>query len=193
MTTVQDLGRFGHAAVGVPQSGGADWLSLRIGNRLLGNDDKDAVLEMTLVGGRFVFEESSLICLAGADMPSAMVYGGGREYPVERWRPVVVVAGDELRIGPLRGGARSYICVAGGVRTPPVLGSRSTLVSCGLGGVGRALRAGDQLEIGIYEPGRVVCALGEEEAERAGAVIGRRTLRIVPGAQLVYGPPLETG
>jgi biotin-dependent carboxylase-like uncharacterized protein len=182
MTSVQDLGRPGFAASGVARSGAADTLSLRIGNRLLGNDENAAALELTLVGGLFRFESPTLICLAGTPAPGACIFSGDRPRPLEPWRPAPVGAGERVRIGRLAGGARSYLCLAGGVRTEPVLGSRSTHPAGGLGNPGRPLRPGDHVETGDPAPGLTVTSLAGAPRAEAERRLARRTLRVVPGA-----------
>lgn len=139
-TTVQDLGREGHAALGVPPGGAFDALSLRAGNRLVGNPDNAPGLECTLIGPTLKFEHDATIALTGAHNPT--------RNPMP-WTRVTILAGNTLRIGPVGGGARAYLCIAGGLNVPPSLGSASTLLSAGFGGhggLGRALKAGDTLE-----------------------------------------------
>lgn len=141
LTTVQDLGRPGHADLGVSASGAADPIALRIGNRLVGNPPTAAALEMTLTGGTFRFDADTVIALTGAD--------AGAEASHRRlapWRAHVVAAGETIACGPIANGARAYLCVRGGFDVPPVLGSRSTHLVTSLGGLaGRALVAGDRL------------------------------------------------
>jgi antagonist of KipI len=136
LTTVQDLGRFGWTHFGVSASGAADPFSLRAGNLLVGNPDNSAALEMTLVGGAFEFETDSVIALTGSDF--------GADLPP--WTAVEIKAGQTVRCGPSRSGARCYLCVRGGVAVPKVMGSASTHVMTGVGG--RPLRKGDVLPIG---------------------------------------------
>ncbi len=136
-TTVQDLGRTGHRASGVPLSGAVDAFALRLANLLVGNPEHAAGLEFTLVGPELRFRHAAVVAIGGA------VAG---ELP--RWRPFRVAAGDVLRCGPLREGCRGYLAVAGGIEVAPVLGSRSTYTRAGLGGwQGRALREGDVLPV----------------------------------------------
>ena len=147
-TTVQDLGREGFGPMGVSASGAADAISLRIGNRLAGNAEGAAGLEMTLVGGAFIFERDAVIALTGADFGTLL-----DQMTVPIWSSTQVKAGQTLTLGPsssgARSGARSYLCVQGGIVVEPFLGSASTHVLSGLGGFeGRALRKGDRLEIG---------------------------------------------
>lgn len=144
-TTVQDLGRFGRLAEGVPQSGAADAPALRRGNILLGNDENAAALEMTLTGDRVRFEGSGAIALTGGDLRPCL---NGR--PVPMWTVVSVQGGDVLSFGGACGrGVRTYLCVAGGIAVPEVMGSRSTYLKAALGGLnGRALKSGDVLNTG---------------------------------------------
>jgi KipI family sensor histidine kinase inhibitor len=136
-STVQDLGRRGFRDRGVPLSGAADPLALRIANLLVGNREEDAGLEFTLVGPTVKFEHDTAIALAGGE------FG---ELP--RWRPIAVRAGETIAIGPARDGCRGYLAIAGGIATDPVLGSRSTYVRAALGGfAGRTLRDGDRVPV----------------------------------------------
>jgi antagonist of KipI len=139
LTTCQDLGRPGYAHLGISASGAADTLSLRWGNRLVGNPDGAAALEMTLVGGAFEFEAAATIALTGSEFTSDAPWCSAFD----------VKAGDVLRIGPTRSGARCYLCVRGGFSVPLVLGSASTHVLTTMGGCGgRGLRKGDTVAIG---------------------------------------------
>jgi antagonist of KipI len=147
MTTVQDLGRPGFGALGVSPSGAADPIALRLGNLLLGNDAGAAVLEMTLVGGRYLFPEGGVIALAGADFGAKL-----NGQPIEMWIPHAVRPGATLELGLTRGGARCYLCIAGGIQVEQFLGSASTHLLSGLGGFGgRGLRKGDVLQFGAPE------------------------------------------
>jgi biotin-dependent carboxylase-like uncharacterized protein len=144
LTTIQDLGRFGHLRVGIPTSGPMDRDAFVLANRLVGNPDGAAALECTLIGARVELTDARLIAVTGADM-SPTVNGAA----VPAWRAVAVKAGDVLRLGPARSGVRAYLAVAGGLETPVVLGSRATYVRGRLGGLGgRALRRGDRLPLG---------------------------------------------
>ena len=133
-TTVQDLGRPGHGVHGVSRAGAADPLALRIGNRILGNDDNAAALEMTLLGGTFTFPDGARIALTG-----------GRPASLPSYECIEVQPGQTLRIGPLESGARCYLCVRGGIDAPLTAGSASTHVLSGLGG--QALKKGDVLAV----------------------------------------------
>ena len=144
LTTVQDLGREGFGALGVSASGAADALSLRIGNRMLGNPEGTAGLEMTLLGGSFQFSGNTWVAISGSDFGAAVEGQPAAPYTVFQ-----IYSGQKVQFGATKTGARAYICVRGGIDVPKVLGSRSTHLLSGLGGFeGRALRKGDVLPIG---------------------------------------------
>jgi antagonist of KipI len=147
LTTIQDAGRHGHAAIGVGPSGAMDTVSLRLANLLVGNAQTAAAIEMTLRGPRLRFESDMLIAITGADID--VRYAGAT---VPMWRPLAVRAGCEFEFGTIRQGARSYLACAGGIETAQILGSRSSDLNAGLGGV--ALTAGDHL---ATAGGRVHC------------------------------------
>jgi antagonist of KipI len=143
-TTVQDVGREGFGPLGVSASGAADPISLRLGNRLVGNPDNAAGLEMTLLGGAFLFPEGAVLVLSGSDFGATLDH-----VPVEPWMSFIARSGQTLRLGPTRSGARSYLCVQGGIAVKTFLGSASTHTLSGLGGFeGRAVRKGDVLNMG---------------------------------------------
>ncbi|NJP30703.1 5-oxoprolinase subunit C family protein [Micromonospora thermarum] len=141
LTTVQDLGRPGWAHLGVPRSGALDPAALRLANRLVGNPEPAAGLEITLTGCALRFTRATAVALAGAD---ADVRVGTR--PGDVGRPLAVPAGAVVRIGPPRTGLRSWLAVAGGIAVEPVLGSRATDTLSGLGPP--PLRDGDRLPLG---------------------------------------------
>lgn len=139
LTTVQDLGRYGYQSYGVPVSGAMDHFALRGGNALLGNDQGCAGLEMTVAGPTLGFLADVSIAVTGADMAPTT---RGRRIPF--WRPVSFRKGDVVSFGTCVDGVRCYLCVAGGVDVPEVLGSRSTYIKAAIGGLqGRALKQGD--------------------------------------------------
>ena len=145
-TTVQDLGRRGLGRYGVSPNGAADRASLVAANRLVGNPDDAAGLEITLTGPRIRIHRAVTVALAGADL-GASVNGE----PLVPGRRRSLLPGDELAFAPRPDatGARAYLAVAGGIDVPVVMGSRSTDLTAGFGGVrGRALWAGDRLGIG---------------------------------------------
>jgi len=139
LTTIQDLGRFGLAHLGISPAGAADALSLRIANQLVGNRENASALEMTLVGATLRFHEACTIALAGASISSS-------EVPM--LEVVRLNAGFVLECGPLREGARTYLAIAGGIDVPLVLGSASTHLAAAFGGFhGRPLKKGDVLKV----------------------------------------------
>lgn len=144
LTTVQDLGRWGHQHTGVPVAGPMDWYSHRLANRLAGNREDAAALEITLLGPELRAEEDVLCAIAGAEFE--MTVGGARVPSGETFR---VPAGEHLRFGSRRRGTRAMLAVAGGFTPPPVLGSRATSLISRLGPFdGRPLKAGDLLPVG---------------------------------------------
>ena len=156
LTTVQDLGRPGRMRHGIGREGALDRAALMLGNRLVGNESDAAGLEITLVGPRLRFAAEAVVAVTGADLGATLE---GQVLP--RWQSVRVPAGGEVAFEPGRAaghGARAYLCVAGGIDVPVVLGSRSTYLAIGIGGhEGRALRSGDSLSIG--QPSAPVDAL----------------------------------
>jgi biotin-dependent carboxylase-like uncharacterized protein len=144
LTTVQDTGRFGEYALGMPPSGAMDVFSYQVGNYLVGNEEGTAGLEITYFGPELEFTEAAVIAVTGAEMPPKI---NGEEAPT--WEALEVGNGDVLSFDYLKNGARSYLAVAGGIDVPVFMHSRSTYTLIGLGGhEGRALQEGDELEIG---------------------------------------------
>jgi biotin-dependent carboxylase-like uncharacterized protein len=168
-TTVQDLGRPGHAALGVAASGAVDRPSLRLANRLVGNPEGAAALELTLGGLRLRFARLARVALTGAPCDAR---AGDR--PLAMNAPELVAAGDELRIGTPSSGVRTYLAVAGGIDAEPVLGSRATDTLAGLGPA--RLARGDRLAVGA--------ATGEPPAidvAPAPAPAAEPVIRLLPG------------
>lgn len=143
-TTVQDQGRTGHYNVGIPQSGSMDQYSAELGNALVGNSAKEAVLECTYMGPVLTTSQDAVIAVTGA--PVEVKINGE---PRAQWSRLQLNAGDELSFGVIRGGTRYYIAVQGGIDVPEVLGSRSTYSLGAIGGFhGRKLEAGDRIPVG---------------------------------------------
>jgi antagonist of KipI len=180
-TTVQDLGREGFGPLGVSASGAADPISLRLGNRLVGNAQGAAGLEMTLLGGTLVFPEGAVLALTGSDFGATL---DGK--PVELWTAFEVRPGQALRMGPTRSGARCYLCVQGGIEAKLFLGSASTHILSGLGGhQGRALRKGDVLSIGAASASSRERRLSTRALKELQS---RKVLRVTPGPQSDWFP-----
>jgi antagonist of KipI len=144
-TTVQDRGRWGHQASGVPVAGPMDIVSHDAANGALGNDVNAATLEVTLGGPELRVEDDAWVVVTGADL-SATLDGSS----LAAGEPRLARAGSVVRFGERRRGARAYLAVDGGIATPVVLGSRSTHVT---GGLGRALKAGDRLALSPQSQG----------------------------------------
>ncbi|MGR6916017.1 5-oxoprolinase subunit C family protein [[Actinomadura] parvosata] len=159
--TVQDLGRPGYAHLGVPRSGAADAPSLRLANRLVGNAETLAGIELTFGGARLRFHDGAWAALAGAPLAGA---GMGAPF----WVP----PGGELRLGAPEWGLRTYLAVRGGIAVEPVLGSRSTDSLSGLGPA--PLRAGTLLPVGPPE-GKISVDLAPPPGPRPAV------LRVLPG------------
>jgi antagonist of KipI len=150
LTTVQDLGRFGYQRVGIPPSGPMDRTAFVVANRLVGNPDGAAALEMTIKGPRLEARGEALVAVAGAEM--AFSVNGA---PAPGWTAVRVHPGDVLGFRMASAGCRAYLAVAGGIDVPPALGSRATYLRGRLGGLGgRALQKGDALPVGPWRAGR---------------------------------------
>jgi len=175
-TTVQDYpGRTGYWAVGVPPSGPMDSRALRLGNRLLGNDDRAAALEITLGGPTLKFNCDAQLVVTGAEIDLSL---DGE--PLENNRIIHVRRGMTLRMGDIAdAGVRSYLCLRGGFNVPDYLGSKSTFTLGQFGGhAGRALRTGDVLHISPLTSPCPEQALPQALHTRLAAV---RELRVISG------------
>ena len=177
-TTVQDLGRYGYQRYGVPVAGALDQFALRVGNILVGNQEGDAGLEITLVGPRLRFLADTVIAITGASLDPRLDDG-----PVAMWQAIVIPQGGTLSFGGVQDGMRAYLTVAGGIDVPQVLGSRSTYTRSRLGGLeGRALEPGDTLA--TFGEGSATPLEGRKLArEQVPAYEHSHTLRVVLGPQ----------
>jgi antagonist of KipI len=141
LSTVQDLGRWLYLSQAVPVSGAMDTLSARIANKVVGNADDAAVIEFTYADAAFKTDTGLLIAYAG---DGATLMAGEQKLPAER--PIFVPAGITIKLSNNTAGSRAYLSIAGGWDVPDVLGSKSTFLTAGFGGLeGRALKAGDVL------------------------------------------------
>ena len=135
LTTVQDNGRIGYQQFGVPVSGAMDQQAAAIANILVGNEDNEAVLEVTMLGPRIEFQEANCIAVTGGDLTPQL---DGKSFPMNR--AVAVQKGQVLSFAAPRSGCRAYIAFAGGLEIPQVMGSRSTYLKAKIGGLeGRKL------------------------------------------------------
>ncbi|MBL6712432.1 MAG: 5-oxoprolinase subunit PxpB [Pirellulales bacterium] len=138
MTTVQDLGRVGYRSSGVTLGGAADPAAAAVANLLVGNPPDAAVLEITLAGPTFRLTSDLRLALTGGRFPG-----------LPSWRPIEMPAGSTVALGHASHGCRGYLAVAGGLEVPLLLGSRSTHLAAGFGGLGgRTLATGDWLAAG---------------------------------------------
>jgi antagonist of KipI len=147
-TTVQDLGRPGRRAAGVPPGGALDRFALVAANLLVGNAEGAAALECALSGPALVALRSCLVAVTGADFGATL-----NGVPMPGWAGVFLSEGDRLAFSGRRWGARVYLAVAGGLEAERWLGSGATYVLVGRGGVhGRPVQAGDELSAAAPAP-----------------------------------------
>lgn len=142
-TTIQDLGRQYFQEQGVPVGGAMDKLSLRLANILVGNDEGEGALEVTLIGPELKFLNDAVISITGADLSPKI---NGKE--VLLWETIEVAKGDILTFGRTKYGCRCYIAIMGGLNVSKVMGSYSTFNRGKFGGLeGRAFRKGDIISL----------------------------------------------
>ena len=188
LTTVQDLGRFGLQKYGVLTSGAMDAVALRLANLLAGNEEGAAALEITLLGPQLVFEKGAVIALAGGNLSPSI---DGMSIPL--WRPVYVPAGSTLKFGRALSGCRTYLAISGGISVPEAMGSRSTYLRAGIGGLhGRALEAGDVLEIGEAAEPFKLCSLDTIVMPWGASSAIRPAYKENPVLRVVRGPEFDT-
>ncbi|GAA0578971.1 biotin-dependent carboxyltransferase family protein [Kribbella sandramycini] len=164
LATIQDRGRIGQAALGIPASGACDASAYALANRLVGNHPGAAAVELTFGG---------LVLHADADLTLAITGAPCSGVPLNA--PAVIRAGTVLRFGPPRSGLRTYVAVRGGIDVPAVLGSRSTDLLSGLGP--EPLQTGQSLPIGSS------CGPmpGVDLAPVAAPATGKVDIRVTPG------------
>lgn len=183
LTTVQDLGRWGYQQYGVPVAGAMDGYALRLANRLVGNEESAAGLEITMLGPILKFCQPAVIAITGGDL---MPQINGRSAAM--WEVLAIEADDILDFAGMREGCRAYLAIAGGVEVPVLMGSRSTYIRGQLGGYqGRQLKKGDCLKVGsstkaIAAGTKVPVALIPEYSDEY-------MVRVVLGPQDDYFPP----
>ncbi|MEV6410899.1 biotin-dependent carboxyltransferase family protein [Kribbella sp. NPDC051718] len=172
LATIQDRGRVGLAALGVPRSGACDQRSYELANRLVGNKPGAAVIEVTFGGLALRAEAEVVIAATGAPCAGAPLNA-----------PTTLREGEVLRLGAPRSGLRTYVAVRGGIAVPSVLGSRATDLLSGLGPA--PLRAGDVLPIGTEQgamPGVDLAAVADPAA-------GEVVVRVTPGPRADWFAP----
>ena len=184
LTTIQDRGRWGLQARGVPVAGPMDPCSHRLANALAGNDVDAATLEVTLIGPELEFDDERVIAVAGAEFELTV---DGRNVPANA--AFVVASGSCLRFGRRLRGARAYVAMSGGVGVAPTLGSRATHVISAMGGLdGRPLKAGDRVPLG--DPMRARNTMSAQPRSPLFALPeGRARIRVLAGPQQDYFAP----
>ncbi|HEY0604674.1 MAG TPA: biotin-dependent carboxyltransferase family protein [Herpetosiphonaceae bacterium] len=182
LTTVQDHGRHGTRRYGVPQSGALDPIALSLANRLLDNPHDAAALEITAGGAAFEVLAPTLLAITGGDLGALL-----DDEPLPLWTVVFARPGAEIRFVGRRQswGARAYLAIEGGLDVPAILGSRSTYLAGGFGGLdGRALRTGD-----LLATRRVADAL--PLAGRTCPIAAYPPYSVEPALRLLPGPHLD--
>jgi len=177
LSLVQDGGRRSVAGQGVPRAGPADPEAMRLANRLAGNPDGAAAVEVTAAGPTLRFTGDAHVTVVGVGPDAVEVLVDGR--PVGSGRVVPVVDGQVVSVGRVRDGLRAYLAVAGGFDTPLEVGSRASDMLCGLGP--GALRSGDRL--GLGPPSRPLGLLSPPRVPFGSGP--RPVLRVIPGPHLV--------
>ncbi|MCU5600997.1 biotin-dependent carboxyltransferase family protein [Bacillus wiedmannii] len=145
-TTVQDLGRSHYQQYGVPVGGAMDQSALRMINMLVGNEENEAGLEMTIMGPKLLIKKTTLLAIGGANMEPLL---NGERIPL--WRPILAEEGSMLCFGKVKSGCRAYVTFAGGIQIDRTMGSKSTYIRAAIGGIeGRMLKKGDYFQIGTH-------------------------------------------
>jgi antagonist of KipI len=140
-TTFQDGGRQGYLSFGIPESGAMDSFAYTVGNLLVGNKENVAALEITISGCQLRALRDLAIAITGADLGPTI-----QKKPVKMWRTLQIKEGEVIHFSSIKNGCRAYLTVAGGFRINAVLGSASTYVRAGIGGLeGRTIKKGDIL------------------------------------------------
>ncbi|RTZ97164.1 MAG: KipI antagonist [Deltaproteobacteria bacterium] len=179
LTTVQDRGRLGYQALGIPESGALDRYACQVANLLVDNPPGNAVLEMTVVGPTLAVLKQMNLAFAGADMKITLNHA-----PVDPWRAFCVNPGDLLAFSMTGRGCRGYLAAGGGFDLPEVMGSRATYLGGTLGGLnGRPLQKGDFLPVGPARRAKRFYRLPDEFRPVYTSPI---VLRAVPGPQADY-------
>ncbi|MGE7884826.1 biotin-dependent carboxyltransferase family protein [Bacillus sp. NPDC094077] len=143
-TTVQDLGRYHYQKYGVPVGGAMDQSALRMINMLVGNEENEAGLEVTIMGPKLLIKKTTLLAIGGADMEPLL---NGERIPL--WRPILAEEGSMLCFGKAKSGCRAYVTFAGGIHIDRTMGSKSTYIRASIGGIeGRMLKKGDYFQVG---------------------------------------------
>ncbi|PFL42969.1 biotin-dependent carboxyltransferase family protein [Bacillus cereus] len=173
-TTVQDLGRSYYQQFGVPVGGAMDKNALRLINMLVGNEENEAGLEMTILGPKLLIKKTTLLAIGGVDMEPLL---NGERIPL--WRPILAEEGSMLCFGKVKSGCRAYVTFAGGIHIEGTMGSKSTYIRATIGGIeGRMMKKGDCFQIGTYSEmaNRFIQDLQKDERIKTKWVISNSVL-----------------
>jgi biotin-dependent carboxylase-like uncharacterized protein len=178
-STLQDAGRRGYRAYGVPASGALDAVALALVNTLVGNRDDEAAIEMLYSGVSIrVQSGSARVAVAGTD--AVVERAAGAREPLPGWQTITLMEGDTLRVGTIGSTAVAYLALEGGFDVPHVLGSASTYLRGSLGGFnGRALKSGDVVAAKVDR----ATARAESRYSRAPQLKAPAELRVISGPQ----------
>lgn len=178
-TTIQDLGRRGYQRFGMPTAGAMDITSLRMANRLVDNGEGQACLEITFVKLQLLVLRDLVIAVTGGNLMPRM-----NGSPLPMWQTVSIPRDSEISFTGVQNGIRSYLAIAGGIQVPEIMGSKSTYIRGGIGGLeGKALAKGDRLHIGPQGLRLPCYRLKEELIPRYGR---KWKTRVVMGPQDDY-------
>ena len=143
-STIQDLGRYNHSHFGISSSGAADPLSLKIGNLIVGNKESASAIEMTMLGGEFQFNKECIVAISGSEFDVSL---DGKI--INHQKAISISKGQILSFRYTKAGARTYLCIKGGIDIDNYLSSKSTHILSGVGGyLGRPILKGDELILG---------------------------------------------
>jgi len=182
ITTIQDLGRYGYQKYGVSVSGAMDKFALRVGNLLVGNDEGEAAIEVTIMGPKLGALQGLRLAFTGADL-SPKING----VPAPMWQSLVAKEGDIISFGTPRSGCRAYLAIYGGIDIPLIMGSRSTHMRSKVGGFGRALTKGDVICVKKIVEGRVKDVFSNQlNKEQIPIYKSDWLIRVIPGPQSEY-------
>lgn len=181
--TVQDLGRIGFMALGMPTAGAMDRVGLTLANALAGNPANTAGLEIGVMGPDLLVEADSVrVALAGPLSPALIDGPDAQPKPIESNRSHLLKRGQTLRVGMVEGSSTAYFAIAGGLALPAFMGSLSTYARAGIGGFeGRKLAAGDLLPLKL-----AAAPSGDERKLAAPFDYGSGPIRVIWGPQDDY-------
>lgn len=177
LTTVQDMGRTGFQESGMSVSGVMDQRSAALANLLVGNEENEAVIEVTLMGPMMEFTEANIIAVTGGNLGAKL---NGKPLPM--YQAVLVQKGDSMSFMGMNSGSRAYIAFAGGLDVPVVMGSKSTNLKSRVGGVeGRKIGGGD--EIGFTAPKTALPNMRKRKLTPEDFTAADQVIRVVMGPQ----------